>query len=74
MNINFVNNNGTQKDIATLGFAVKSSKYASLYGKFVISDVWSQVESNTGQNRLSGQRKPGRAFDQWQSIHEQRIC
>ncbi|KAJ5328682.1 Pectinesterase catalytic [Penicillium brevicompactum] len=32
MNINFVNNNGTQKDIATLGFAVKSSKYASLYG------------------------------------------
>ena len=33
MNINFVNNNGTQKDIATLGFAVRSSKYASLYGK-----------------------------------------
>ncbi|CAG7950434.1 unnamed protein product [Penicillium olsonii] len=32
MNINFVNNNGTQKDIATLGFAVRSSKYASLYG------------------------------------------
>ncbi|KGO57953.1 Pectinesterase, catalytic [Penicillium expansum] len=32
ININFVNNNGTQKDIATLGFAVKSSKYASLYG------------------------------------------
>ncbi|KAJ5115711.1 Pectinesterase catalytic [Penicillium angulare] len=32
ININFVNNNGTQKDIATLAFAVKSSKYASLYG------------------------------------------
>ncbi|CAI7570027.1 unnamed protein product [Penicillium glandicola] len=32
MNINFVNNNGTQQDIATLGFAVRSSKYASLYG------------------------------------------
>ena len=32
ININFVNNNGTAKDIATLGFAVKSSKYASLYG------------------------------------------
>jgi hypothetical protein len=32
-NINFVNNNGTAKDIATLGLAVKSSKYASLYGK-----------------------------------------
>ncbi|KGO76096.1 Pectinesterase, catalytic [Penicillium italicum] len=32
ININFVNNNGTQKNIATLGFAVKSSKYASLYG------------------------------------------
>ncbi|GLI81085.1 hypothetical protein PoHVEF18_009454 [Penicillium ochrochloron] len=31
-NINFVNNNGTAKDIATLGLAVKSSKYASLYG------------------------------------------
>ncbi|KAF3384380.1 Pectinesterase [Penicillium rolfsii] len=31
-NINFVNNNGTAKNIATLGFAVKSSKYASLYG------------------------------------------
>ncbi|KAJ5972579.1 Pectinesterase catalytic [Penicillium vulpinum] len=32
ININFVNNNGTQKDIAILGFAVRSSKYASLYG------------------------------------------
>ncbi|KAJ5678869.1 Pectinesterase catalytic [Penicillium macrosclerotiorum] len=32
ININFVNNNGTEKDIASLGFAVKSSKYASLYG------------------------------------------
>ncbi|KAJ5508903.1 hypothetical protein N7527_011046 [Penicillium freii] len=32
MNINFVNNNGTQQDIATLGSDVKSSKYASLYG------------------------------------------
>ncbi|KAJ5888510.1 Pectinesterase catalytic [Penicillium taxi] len=32
ININFVNNNGTEQDIATLGFAVKSSKYASLYG------------------------------------------
>lgn len=39
MNINFVNNNGTQKDIATLGFAVKSSKYASLYGKFAASNI-----------------------------------
>ncbi|KAJ5546964.1 Pectinesterase catalytic [Penicillium frequentans] len=32
ININFVNNNGTEKDVASLGFAVKSSKYASLYG------------------------------------------
>jgi hypothetical protein len=40
MNINFVNNNGTQQDIATLGFAVKSSKYASLYG---------ESPNNTGQ-------------------------
>ncbi|KAK5133832.1 hypothetical protein LTR08_007262 [Meristemomyces frigidus] len=31
-NINFRNDNGTQDDIASLGFAVKSSKYASLYG------------------------------------------
>ncbi|KAE8349997.1 pectin lyase fold/virulence factor [Aspergillus coremiiformis] len=31
-NINFVNNFGTTKDYASLGFAVKSSKYASLYG------------------------------------------
>ncbi|KAJ6104284.1 Pectinesterase catalytic [Penicillium sp. IBT 18751x] len=38
MNINFINNNGTQKDIATLGFAVKSSKYASLYGCQVIGN------------------------------------
>lgn len=30
-NINFRNNNGTQKNIASLGFAVKSSKFASLY-------------------------------------------
>lgn len=30
-NINFRNDNGTQQDIASLGFAVKSSKYASLY-------------------------------------------
>ncbi|KAJ5637334.1 Pectinesterasecatalytic [Penicillium lividum] len=32
ININFVNNNGTEDDVASLGFAVKSSKYASLYG------------------------------------------
>ncbi|PWY74272.1 pectin lyase-like protein [Aspergillus heteromorphus CBS 117.55] len=32
ININFVNNYGTTKDYASLGFAVKSSKYASLYG------------------------------------------
>ncbi|PYH40108.1 putative pectin methylesterase [Aspergillus saccharolyticus JOP 1030-1] len=32
ININFVNNFGTTKDYASLGFAVKSSKYASLYG------------------------------------------
>jgi hypothetical protein len=31
-NINFRNNNGTQQDIASLGFAVQSSKFASLYG------------------------------------------
>jgi pectin methylesterase-like acyl-CoA thioesterase len=31
-NINFRNNYGTQQNIASLGFAVKSSKYASLYG------------------------------------------
>ncbi|KAK5118526.1 hypothetical protein LTR62_003041 [Meristemomyces frigidus] len=30
-NINFRNDNGTQQDIASLGFAVKSSKYALLY-------------------------------------------
>lgn len=30
-NINFRNDNGTKQDIASLGFAVKSSKYASLY-------------------------------------------
>ncbi|KAK5127762.1 hypothetical protein LTR85_004878 [Meristemomyces frigidus] len=30
-NINFRNDNGTAQDIASLGFAVKSSKYASLY-------------------------------------------
>jgi len=34
-NINFRNDNGTQKDIASLGFAVKSSKYASLYSCLV---------------------------------------
>ncbi|KAJ5733416.1 Pectinesterase catalytic [Penicillium malachiteum] len=38
ININFVNNNGTEKDIATLGFAVKSSKYASLYGCQVLGN------------------------------------
>ncbi|KAL4972602.1 pectin lyase fold/virulence factor [Aspergillus desertorum] len=32
ININFVNNFGTTKDYASLGFGVKSSKYASLYG------------------------------------------
>lgn len=32
VNINFVNNYGTTKNYASLGFAVKSSKYASLYG------------------------------------------
>ncbi|PKX90101.1 putative pectin methylesterase [Aspergillus novofumigatus IBT 16806] len=32
ININFVNNFGTAKNYASLGFAVKSSKYASLYG------------------------------------------
>ncbi|RAL13941.1 putative pectin methylesterase [Aspergillus homomorphus CBS 101889] len=32
VNINFVNNFGTTKNYASLGFAVKSSKYASLYG------------------------------------------
>ncbi|GFF27143.1 pectinesterase [Aspergillus udagawae] len=32
ININFVNNFGTGKDYASLGFAVKSSKYAALYG------------------------------------------
>ncbi|KAF1999150.1 carbohydrate esterase family 8 protein [Amniculicola lignicola CBS 123094] len=31
-NINFKNNNGTQQDIASLGFAVQSSKYAALFG------------------------------------------
>lgn len=31
-NINFRNNNGTQQDIASLGFAVQSSKFAALYG------------------------------------------
>jgi pectin methylesterase-like acyl-CoA thioesterase len=31
-NINFRNNNGTQQNIASLGFAVKSSKFAALYG------------------------------------------
>jgi hypothetical protein len=31
-NINFRNNNGTQQDIASLGFAVQSGKFASLYG------------------------------------------
>ncbi|KAF2792981.1 carbohydrate esterase family 8 protein [Melanomma pulvis-pyrius CBS 109.77] len=31
-NINFKNNNGTQQNIASLGFAVKSSKFAALYG------------------------------------------
>lgn len=31
-NINFRNNNGTQQDIASLGFAVKSSKFAFLHG------------------------------------------
>lgn len=30
-NVNFQNYNGTQQDIASLGFAVKSSKYAALY-------------------------------------------
>ncbi|KAJ8152164.1 hypothetical protein LV165_007139 [Aspergillus fumigatus] len=32
ININFVNDFGTTKNYASLGFAVKSSKYASLYG------------------------------------------
>ncbi|KAJ9132263.1 Pectinesterase [Pleurostoma richardsiae] len=32
ININFANTFGTTKDYATLGFGVKSSKYASLYG------------------------------------------
>jgi pectin methylesterase-like acyl-CoA thioesterase len=32
ININFVNKFGTAKNYASLGFAVKSSKYASLYG------------------------------------------
>ncbi|RHZ67191.1 putative pectin methylesterase [Aspergillus thermomutatus] len=32
ININFVNNFGTTKNYASLGFAVKSSKYAALYG------------------------------------------
>jgi pectin methylesterase-like acyl-CoA thioesterase len=31
-NINFRNNYGTQQNIASLGFAVKSSKFAALYG------------------------------------------
>ncbi|KAJ9625085.1 hypothetical protein H2203_005039 [Taxawa tesnikishii (nom. ined.)] len=31
-NVNFRNVNGTTKNIASLGFAVKSSKYAALYG------------------------------------------
>ena len=31
-NINFRNNNGTQQDMASLGFAVQSSKFAALYG------------------------------------------
>lgn len=31
-NINFRNNNGTQQNIASLGFAVQSSKFAALYG------------------------------------------
>ncbi|KAK3067466.1 hypothetical protein LTR53_015657 [Teratosphaeriaceae sp. CCFEE 6253] len=31
-NINFRNNNGTQQNIASLGFAVKSSKYAFVHG------------------------------------------
>ncbi|KAG9945803.1 carbohydrate esterase family 8 protein, partial [Aureobasidium melanogenum] len=31
-NINFRNNNGTQQNIASLGFAVKSSKYAFMHG------------------------------------------
>lgn len=31
-NINFRNNNGTQQDIASLGFAVKSSKFAFMHG------------------------------------------
>ena len=30
-NINFRNNNGTQQNIASLGFAVKSSKFAAMY-------------------------------------------
>ncbi|KAH7031705.1 pectin lyase fold/virulence factor [Microdochium trichocladiopsis] len=32
VNINFVNNFGTTSNFASLGFGVKSSKYASLYG------------------------------------------
>jgi pectin methylesterase-like acyl-CoA thioesterase len=31
-NVNFRNNYGTQQNIASLGFAVKSSKFAALYG------------------------------------------
>ncbi|KAI5206522.1 pectin lyase-like protein [Aureobasidium subglaciale] len=31
-NVNFRNNNGTQQNIASLGFAVKSSKYAFMHG------------------------------------------
>ncbi|PTU21613.1 hypothetical protein P175DRAFT_0434694 [Aspergillus ochraceoroseus IBT 24754] len=38
MNINFVNNFGRTTNIASLGFAVRSSKYASLYGCQVIGN------------------------------------
>ena len=64
MNINFVNNNGTQKDIATLGFAVKSSKYASLYGKFVLLKIYKKYDADAGTRRLSGKGKPRRSLDQ----------
>lgn len=63
MNINFVNNNGTQKDIATLGFAVKSSKYASLYGMFVLLNIYTYYDADSGTHRLSGKGKSRRSLD-----------
>jgi hypothetical protein len=64
MNINFVNNNGTQKDVATLGFAVKSSKYASLYGKFFTRCLVDAKQiTDTEEYRMPSQRKPGCSVD-----------